>query len=84
MAKTPTITRDDWMKALAEAGLHHEDDQQSLTIPEFMEMMGLCSLKAAADRLNTLVAKGKAKKTHKIAPGADGRRMARVSFRLLP
>lgn len=58
------ISRDEWLAALAEAGLEQVDDQDALTVSEFAEMMGMTRY-GATQRLNALVSAGKAIKTSK-------------------
>lgn len=76
------ITRDDWLKALADAGVDSgEHDPDALTIAEFTALMNL-STQAAARRLNALVAAGKAARTHKLSAAKDGRMVRHVAYRL--
>jgi len=61
------ITRDDWMQAMADAGMAQaEDDQSAITVKEFMAMfdppMTFNPAKAALEKLVTM---GKATKTFK-------------------
>jgi predicted ArsR family transcriptional regulator len=75
------ISRDEWLHALTEAGLHQESDEQAITIHEFAAMFGLTP-SAAKTRLRALVAQGKAKETHKRAAGRDGRVVPFRAYRL--
>lgn len=74
-----TITRDEWLKALEEAGVNAlSDDQGALTVAEFAAMFGICRT-AAVRRLEHLCAAGKATRTQK--------RVAKtyaVAYRLTP
>jgi hypothetical protein len=80
---TSGINRDEWLKALTEAGLEvHEDDQSAISIQEFADLFRV-HYYTASRRLNQLVAKGKAVKTRKHTRGADGRRMSMVAYRLV-
>lgn len=77
------INRDEWLRALTEAQLSPIDDQDAVTVPEFMALFSLT--RSTADRrLRTLVEKGKATKTSKFTNGIDGRRVQAVAFRLNP
>lgn len=77
-----TITRDEWLKALSEAGVGIQDDPSAITIREFGTMFGLTDY-TAVRRLKALVAKGLAIETRKVAPGRDGRRCQFIAYRLL-
>lgn len=80
---TSGISRDDWLKALEEAGCHDsEDDQQAVTIEEFAEMFQL-SRATAERRLRHLDVKGLAMRTRKRAPAMDGRVVQYVAYRLV-
>lgn len=78
-----TITRDEWLQALTEAGVHSaEDDQSALTTTEFAEMFGV-TVSTAHSRLQLLVAAGKAQATRKWATNAYGRRIQYRAYRLV-
>lgn len=77
------ISRDEWLKALGEAGIHDDvDDQDALTILEFAAMFGI-DRQAAECRLKKLVKVGKATRTTKRGHRADGRTFSFVAFRLV-
>ena len=79
------ISRDEWMKALTEAGLHdQEDDQAAVTVTEFAAMFGIHRLRAAR-QLEALAKAGKAHKTYKRTRTPDGGRTFRyIAYRLQP
>lgn len=78
------ITRDEWLKALVEAGVGgRPDDREALTTAEFGAMMGLNELNARR-QLEKLVAAGKATRTSKWSNGKDGRRLSMNAYRLVP
>ena len=75
------IARDEWLKALNEAGLVHENDTEAVTVAEFAEMFGVD--RQTADRqLQRLAQAGKATKTRKAGHAPDGRRLSFVAYRL--
>ena len=77
------ITRDDWLKALTDAGLDFEDDQGAVTVAEFMAMFDL--MRHTAERqLRALAKAGKATATRRRVVLADGRRISCVAYRLTP
>jgi hypothetical protein len=76
-----TITRDDWLAALRDAGLHDDVDQDAVTVSEFAKMMGL-RVAAAQSRLAGLVAAGKAVRTKKRVADSNGRPYVYTAFRL--
>jgi DNA-binding transcriptional ArsR family regulator len=75
------ISRDDWLVALSEAGLHHESDPDAITACEFAEMMGL-PLTTARHQLRALVSAGKATETRKRNITARGHRVELLAYRL--
>lgn len=75
------ISRDDWMRALAEAGYQDEHDEQAVTIAEFAAMFGL-KRTTAQERLVALVAAGKATSTRKRGINAAGRQVRFRAYRL--
>ena len=77
------ITRDDWLKALTEAGANLEDDQDAVTVAEFMAMFDLVRY-TAERRLRALAAAGKATVTRKRMTATDGRRVYCIAYRLIP
>ncbi len=77
------ITRDDWLKALAEAGIDDvEDDQQAVTAAEFGAMFGLPAY-SGERRLKALAAAGKATRTRKRVKLSNGRIVSCVAYRLV-
>lgn len=76
------INRDQWLGALRDAGMPHEDDQQAVTIRDFMTMLGL-KREAARRRLDALVDAGKAVRTSKREARSNGSAHAAVAYRLL-
>ena len=77
-----TITRDDWLQALADAGVPLEDDRGAVTVNEFAEMFALTSWMAAY-HLRNLHAKGRAVRTSKRGPDTAGRQKMLVAYRLV-
>lgn len=77
------ITRDEWIRALAEAGEPVEDDRDALTVREFGEMFGM-TRPTAERRLQALVTQGKAIKTYKrVRVASNNRMVSLIAFRLL-
>ena len=79
---TRGISRDEWLKALSDAGVQTASDPDALTIAEYMELMGL-NRSAAGSHMKALVAAGKAIKTMKRGPRADGKIAHMVAYRLV-
>ena len=77
-----TICRDEWLKALEEAGVSTVDDQQAITIAEFAALFQL-TVSTASRQLRTLVAQGRAVETRKTSAARDGRRVSHVAFRMV-
>jgi hypothetical protein len=77
-----SISRDEWLKALSDAGAGIQDDPSAITIAEFAQMFGL-NWQAASRRLRLLVSKGQAIETRKVGTGRDGRRCDLIAFRLI-
>jgi hypothetical protein len=78
-----SISRDEWLKALSDAGLHDDtDDQSALTTIEFMQMFDLCET-TARNRLAALVKAGKAIETTKVFVNARGHRLRARAFKLV-
>ncbi len=81
-AKTVTITRDDWLKAIAETTADKaESDPSVLSYYDFAAQMGV-AVATARSRLNGLVAAGRAVRTTKRTVTPDGRLRTIVAFRL--
>ena len=77
------LTRDDWMKAMEDAGVDTGvGDPLAITTNEFAAMFKL-SRAQAERRLRKLEEAGRAKRTRKLAPGGDGRLCWSVAFRLI-
>lgn len=82
MATTTTITRDDWLKALAEVSGHDgTDDQDAVTHDEFADMLGV-PVSTAHSQLQRLVASGRAVRTSKRGRTRYGRNIRFVAYRL--
>lgn len=79
---TGGITRDDWLKAMEDAGLVQETDQEALTVSEFAEMFELPDSTARA-RLDRLVEAGRAKETRKQVEDSQRRRTIVAAYRLV-
>lgn len=62
------ISRDDWLKALSEAGLVDADDPDAVTASEFAEMFGTTH-QSARRVLKALVAQGAAMLSKRKVPG---------------
>ena len=77
------INRDEWLKALKDAGFEDPgvDDQDAITIGEFAKLMGVPEA-TASNQLRALVARGKATRTLKKAMNTYGRRVSYVAYRL--
>lgn len=81
--KSSGIARDEWLKALDEAGVKEvRGDPSALTIAEFMEMFDI-PRHTAARHLKQLERTNKAVRTTKLASGTDGRRLLQIAYRLI-
>ena len=76
------ITREDWLRALAEAGVPTENDQAAVTVAEFATMMDL-TLWMAGYHLRNLHRNGRAVRTSKRGQDGLGRRKMLVAYRLV-
>lgn len=77
-----SLTRDDWLTALREAGLEQtDDDDRAVTVREFAAMFD-CGREAAQGRLTALVSAGKAIRCVKRLRDASGRWQRVPAFRL--
>lgn len=76
------INRDEWLKALADAGFSDEDDQAALSLREFAELVGLPE-STAKYRLKHLVASGKARRTQKRGLSVQGKVCMLNAWRLV-
>lgn len=65
-----TISRDSWLSALQQA--EDQGDPDALSVQEFAEMLG-CKRFTAQARLNLMVEKQLAVRTHKYKNGGGGR-----------
>lgn len=83
--KNSGINRDEWLKALSEAGAAQlvESDPLAVTIAEFAEMLSV-TRNTAAKRMALLERTGKAERTTKVGRGSDGRVFRSAAFRLVP
>lgn len=77
-----SIRKDEWLKALSEAGMSLESDDSALTVQEFAAMIGL-SWHSAQRRLSKLAARGLAIRTRKVVHSSYGRRQVITAYRLL-
>lgn len=77
-----TINRDEWLKALTEAGVSEIDDQDAVTVMEFAAMFDL-DRQTADRRLKRLEAAGKATKAKKRTSGPDGRMCWYLAYKLV-
>lgn len=77
------FTRDEWMQALVDAGLHDDrDDQDAVTIMECSDMLGI-PRDAARRRLMALENAGKATRTMKYTQRADGKMFRMMAWKLV-
>ena len=76
------ISRDEWLKALSEAGLPMENDESALTLLEFAE---LCNIPrtTAQGYLAKLVKAGKASPTWKMKATSSGAMIRHRAYRLV-
>lgn len=81
-----SINRDEWLKALSDAGVvPGEDDQGAVTVLEFAAMFTPPLVRMTATRhLEKLVTAGKAVKTRKRSQDPNGRFHSMVAYRLVP
>ena len=75
------ITRDEWLKAYAEAIEPPANDSESLTSRELAALWGI-SQRRSRERLNVMVAKGKATVTKKWIKTADGVSILVTAYKL--
>lgn len=81
--KNSGISRDEWLRALEDAGISDtEDDQEALTMEELAALLGI-PRQTAMHRIKKLAEMGKVKRTHKWGTNSYGRRMHYVAWRLL-
>lgn len=76
------INREEWLKALSEAGMPSDSDDQALTVAEFAKMLGTKRTTAHA-RLQRLVTAGKAVQTRKRCVRSDGDVIMTTAYRLV-
>lgn len=80
--KSEAISREEWLKALDDAGIDNRtDDQSALTAAELGAMLGI-DRQAVERRMEKLIAHGKATKTQKRAKTVNGRSSFLVAYRL--
>ena len=77
------IQRDEWLRALSEAGEPLINDQQAITVNEFAEMMQLSSRSTAERKLKRLVGAGHAIRTLTIRTNNYGRTNHLIGYRLV-
>ena len=77
-----SINRDEWLKALAEAGTPHDDDREALTVDEFAEMFDVTRV-TASRRLERLAIAGKATRVRKRTMISNGRTYNLLAYRLV-
>lgn len=75
------ITRDEWLRALAEANEPVNDDQDAVTIGEFAQMFELKTW-VAAYRLRNMMNKGLAVRTVKRSYDGAGRYKTLTAYKL--
>ena len=81
-SRNVAISRDEWLKALSEAGYKDgQDDPTAITVAEFAAMVGL-NRQTAVRRLHAMVAAGKATRTQKRSQSSDGRTVVMQAFKL--
>jgi len=77
-----SITRDEWLKALAHANIaSEEDDQEAVTATEFAALFQV-PVTTARTRLRALVDRGLARETKKMASDTRGHRKQLTAYRL--
>lgn len=79
--KSSGINRDEWLKALNDAGLMEQGDPNALTVTEFAAMFDLKPT-SAKRRLAILVESGRAKQTRKRIQDSSGRMVVVNAYRL--
>ena len=78
------ISRDDWLKALAESQPDlTENDPSALTVAEFATLFSI-TRNTAQKRLSLLETAGRATPTTKVGRGSDGRLFRSAAYRLTP
>ena len=78
-----SISRDEWLKALNEAGVPTDSDDDAITAAEFSVMCGGIPLATARERLSRLVDHGKAIRTSKRIRDARGHMVMCIAFKLV-
>lgn len=79
---TQIISRDEWLSALKDAGLHDDSDPNAVTSTEFAALMGM-SRSTAERKLKLLVKAGGATAVHKRITDTAGRSVQCSAYRLL-
>ena len=77
------INRDEWLKALTDAGMAGESDESAITVNEYVAMFGVPRT-TAATQLEQLVRAGKAIPTQKRGLTSAGRQIYFKAYRLVP
>lgn len=77
-----SISRDEWLRALDDAGVVQTSDEQAITVRDFQDMFDL-ERYTAERRLKALVTSGKAIRTTKRTAARDGRIRYMLAYRLL-
>lgn len=75
------ISRDDWLKAIADVKQVPTDNADAVTVQEFMALMGLTKW-TASKRLNELATAGKAERTYKFIRSSLGGIVKIPAYRL--
>lgn len=81
-----SITRDEWMHAVSEAGyvLDVDNDPQAITVNDFMAMFTPpLTRRAAENRLEVMIRAGKVRRTQKLGTDSFGRTRRYVAYRLI-
>jgi len=75
------ISRDEWLAAVAEAGLNGESDDDAITVNEFAEMFQIPRT-TAAGHLKKLVERGCARRAQKRGISDGGKTIMFAAYRL--
>ncbi len=75
------VSRDLWLKALADVATPPEDDQDAMTASEFGELFG-CAMSTSTARLKKLLAAKRVTRCTKRIQAADGRWLRVSAYRL--
>lgn len=77
-----SITRDEWLQAVAAAGYTEEHDEHAITLSEFVDLFKV-PRQTATGQLRRLEEMGKAVRTQKIVTNSYGRRIRYIAWRLV-